>query len=185
LADLERRQNKPDRALALLQRAAGKYPESREPAILLAHTYLNRGDAVNAIAAVRKIAPIYPDDPALLEVTGRAELLSGQPANAVVTFERLVEKAGKDPQSHYLLATAFEEQGNFVRAEDALKKALELAPDLTRARFSLARMKARLGQLNDAQKMLDALAADKPADMDIADLYTVQGIIASARQDYD
>jgi putative PEP-CTERM system TPR-repeat lipoprotein len=184
LADLERRQNKPDRALALLQRAAGKYPESREPAILLAHTYLNRGDAVNAIAAVRKIAPIYANDPALLEVTGRAELMSGQPANAVVTFERLVEVAGKDPLSHHLLAIALEDQGNFVRSEESLKKALELAPKLTQARFSLARVKARLGQLDEAQKLLDTLVAEKPADMDMTELHIVQGVIASARQDY-
>lgn len=184
LADLERQQNKPGSSLTLLQRAAEKYPESREPAILLGQAYLNRGDAVNAIAAVRKIAPIYPNDAALLEVTGQAELLSGQPANAVVTFERLGEVAGKDPQSHYLLATALEEQGNFVRAEEALKQALELSPKMTSARFSMARVKAQLGQLDDAQKLLDDLAVEKPAGMDMADLHTVKGIIASARQDY-
>lgn len=184
LADLAKHQGKRDEHILLLEKAVESNPEAREPAIFLAQAYLETDDAMKALQVTQKVLPIFPNNPALLEVVGLSEMRAGQPANAIITFTKLTEAAPKDAQSHYLLGSALLEQGNATRAVSVFEAARTLAPKHALARFGVVRSLAQTGQIEAASRELKALRADNPKEIAPGQLFAAQGYIDLAGRNY-
>ncbi len=185
LADLAKTQNDPTNQMKYLERAVEAHPEAREPAFFLAQAYFDSGDYLKALNATQKVRPIFSSDPALLTLIGQSEMASGQGANAIVTFERLVQTNPDIPESNFLMAMALESQGNFDRARDSLQKTLELNDNHNRARLALARVLANIGKSAEAENVMAALIKRNPKDIDAVQLKETQAYIALSAQQYD
>lgn len=179
-AELMRREDKDARAREYLERAVAGNPEALEPTLLLAMDYYSTGEHLKGLEVARKLLPVYPRDPALLELTGRLEMAADQSESAVVTFGQLTEARPGSPVSHFLLALAFERQGNLLAADRSLARVLEIDPAHAGARFARARVMAAKGELEDAEILLRKLAAEHP---DEPDYLETQGVIAALRGD--
>jgi len=177
-AELMKKEDKPAKVRAYLERAVASNPESREANILLAQDYMATGEYLKGLEVARAILPVYPRDPALLELVGRLEMAAGQVESAVVTFGSLTEVRPGSPVSHYLLATALERQGNLVAAEQSLDRVLEIDQAHIGGRFAKARVAAALGRLDEAETLLAKLAEDHPEEPEFLE---TRGVIAALR----
>lgn len=180
-AELMRQAGKDREARTYLSRAVAANPEARLPTILLAEDFLRTGDFLKGIEVARKILPLYPRNPALLEVIGRLEMGAGQVASAIVNFGNLADIRPDSAVAHFYLALALERQGNALRAERSLATVLEIDPGHVPARFAMTRVLAAQGRLEEADRRLAALARQYPED---ADFHETRGVIAALKQNH-
>ena len=119
-------------------RADRRPEESLRPALLAAERLLAGGRAEEAVPALRALlqqAPAFTRARALLS---RAHEQLGQLEQATREAELAQEHAPLDPWTHTRVGRLRLLQGSPTRAEQALRRALYLEPDLLPARWSLA-----------------------------------------------
>lgn len=189
LSDLAARTGDMDERLHYLERAVKAHPEAREPAIFYAQALLEKGEPGRAIDAINTVRPLFPDDAALLEVAGRAELAAGRAVDAVITFERLVGLQENSPTALHLLGLAYEGEGNFVRAAQAYEAALKAMPEgaepqvIADTQLGLARARLQLGQATETRKLVDGLLKTEDHGLGRAMLFELRGHAALAEKD--
>lgn len=106
-----------------------------------------------APAADEKImASPKQEDPDALRATARLCANQGKLAEAAEWCGQAIAADKLNPQSHYLLATIRQELGQADAAEQALKRALYLAPDFVLAYFSLGNLRLSQGRYAEAER---------------------------------
>lgn len=78
-------------------------------------------------------------------------------ARAVNEYRHALEMDFSFGLAHYFLAEVYEQQGNYDAAIESLSRALELSPDSSEVRASMARALAASGQTTRAADMLNGL----------------------------
>lgn len=87
----------------------------------------------------------------------------GKPLKAIALLERSINLNPQDPMAYFVLGSVLIGQDN-ENAIKILKKALELNPDLKKARHNLAAAYILTGKFRDAEKLLAELVANNPTD---------------------
>ncbi len=152
LADLRAREGGDKKEVAaLITKAIEANPNESTPRVLLVDYHLRQRDAKLALAAAQNALAAMPDRPELLDVAGRAQLAAGESQQAITTFSKLVSLQPQSPQALLRLADAQMVAKNPSAAEQALKKALELRPDVLE---TYQRLLAVYGQQNRYDDML-------------------------------
>lgn len=170
LAKLERQLNRPAEELTLLERAVKQHPKSRPARIALGHALVLRGNAEKALLNVAGLLDEVPDDPAVLQLVGEAQLRVGDTDEALDTFRRLVEARPDHAASHFHLARAFEAATNLDKADIELQKTLLLDPGHRQAKFARARILVGQGNLELAKSLLHDFRSAFPEEFAVADL---------------
>ena len=139
-------------------------PGPVEAALARAERSGEEGDFEGMAELLREALEDHPDEAALLCFLGVAERELGLEG---VAYERFRQALALDPQDPFILATAGNALAAFADpdAEQALRAAAVLAPDLPLARWFYGAFLAREGFLEEARKELDAaveLAPDHP-----------------------
>jgi putative PEP-CTERM system TPR-repeat lipoprotein len=111
-----------------LQKSADANPAFARPRVILAGYYQQKGDLTRALSIARDLLQNHPNDPSVLQLLGTLQLQTGNPFDALATFERWTRAAGNDPAAHYHLALAQRATGNVVAARSEIAKALQLRP---------------------------------------------------------
>lgn len=89
-----------------LREAAANFPEEPEVARLQAEYFLLRGDATQAVTALKKGLSQAPDDHAMLLTLARTYLQTREFGEAALYFERLIKLEPDDPRAREGLAAA-------------------------------------------------------------------------------
>ena len=125
---------------SLIVNAVKLKPLEAGPRVILINHYLAAQDAKLALSAAQDAVGAIPDNPAVLDALGRAQLVAGDAQLAVTTFTKLAAAQPSLPNAHMRLAEAYMASNNRVAAMRSLKRALEIAPDLQVAQRALIGM---------------------------------------------
>jgi tetratricopeptide (TPR) repeat protein len=107
---------------------------------------------------------------ALLEQQGWAAIKAGQFAAAVDAFTQAIKLDPKNPSLRLGAGTAEFQQRHDPEAKHHFEQALELDPKFARARAQLAHVIKRQGDLQEAIRQLEIVAADAPDDEGVHEL---------------
>lgn len=166
-------------AEAALNQAVKAYPQSLQPNHILARYYLQYGQPTRSLEIVRQIKDLYPNHPSLLAVAGEAQLVVGETANALNTFQRLVTVQPESAQAHYLLAKAHAAANNTERLRAELKEALRLNPKHTLSKVAMTRQLMLDNKPREAEKLFNEL---KQAQPDSPEIFGLEGWLAMRQQ---
>jgi cellulose synthase operon protein C len=165
LVRLDRRLGAPDAALvAQLRRAVLAKPSDPAPHVMLVEQLLASGDGPGAQAAAQDAAAALPNDLAVMDALGRAQLAVGDSQRAVNTFTRLAAQQPKNPLHLVHLADARIAAQDTAAAAQALRQALQIQPDHLLAQRGLALLALRDKRPNEALAIARGLQQRLPRD---------------------
>ncbi|MEQ6340477.1 MAG: PEP-CTERM system TPR-repeat protein PrsT [Gammaproteobacteria bacterium] len=161
LADAESRLGNSAAALEMLEQAAKSKPGDLAIRSKLAAEYLQTGRADKVLEITRGLADAqFRQQPALLELRGKALLLSGDGASSASTFEKWTKIAPNSALAHFYYANALAGRGDTARARKELEQAIKLGPRYLPARVGEIKMRVQFNELDQAKKALAKLRQD-------------------------
>ena len=169
-ADLKMQQGALTESNDLLKQAIDHNPQALEPRLRLASYYLRSKKPTKAIALIRPVEQLYPNNPHMLVTLGEAHIATGANALALRSFQNLVETQPSSAQGHYLLAKAHGALKNQESMRIALEKTLVLNSQHGLAKIALARLLMEDKQPTAANKLLYELKQSFPQDLEVAGL---------------
>ena len=161
LADAERRLGNPGAALELLEQATKSRPDDLSLLAELAQTQLNMGRASKVLESTRRLTDAqYRQQPALLEMRGKAQIMSGDNAGAAGSFEKLARITPNSAVARFHYANALASRGDTTRARKELQQAIKLDPRYLPARVGEIKIQVQSNELDQARKALAKLRQD-------------------------
>jgi Flp pilus assembly protein TadD len=153
-----------DKAKGPLDRALARKPQDASLRRMLAMACLNTEDYDRAAELLRDDAE-RAQDPSLQYAYGLALVRSNHAAQAQEVFARLVAEHGDSAEVNVILGQAHAQQGDFDAAILALRRALQLKPEVAEANAALGVIYLKRGQLAEAEQALRAELRVRPADL--------------------
>ncbi len=124
--------------LKWLNKAQDANETAPQPGLLLSRYYIDRKDFLKALTVASDLAGRFPENVDVLEMLGRAQTLSDEPASAITTFDQILQVQPDDPRILYLKGGAQWKTGNYAGAAQSFERAVELKPDFLDAKVALA-----------------------------------------------
>ncbi len=146
-----------------MTRALALAPE--HPEILRLHAVLSTriGRTQRAIASLRRVISVRPNDVLAYNDLGDALRASGDLDGAHAMWRRACERVPDSPAAWFNLGWNLERDGHFDEARLALERALVRAPDLVVARMLLADMLLTTGEIGRAAAEYRIALREDPA----------------------
>jgi tetratricopeptide (TPR) repeat protein len=141
---------RPEDALDPLERAITINPQIAIAYWRLGMAFEMLGDADGAVAALEHAVQIRP---ALSDAHGRLALLYkglGRRREAIESYQRAAQSSESQAEKYFAEAQARLTEGRVGEAENLLRRALEIEPELTTARGLLGQILVSKGQLDEA-----------------------------------
>ena len=137
MADIARRESSEKEYLVWLEKAANADAKSAAPRIQLARYWLTKNNPGKALGYAREAVSVQPGNTLVLGLLGQTQLASGDAANGLATYKKVVDMAPS--ASAYLnLAMAQMISKEPQQAARSLEQALKLEPSHPDALASLA-----------------------------------------------
>lgn len=124
----------------LLAQGIKAAPGEAGPRLQLLELLIAKRQFKDALTVAQEAFAALPDDPAVLDGLGRAQVLAGDTEQATSTFRRLASADAKATLPLLRLADLYKSTGNREAAIASLRRALELDPDLEAAQARLIDM---------------------------------------------
>lgn len=137
-------------ALQILADAVRANPRSVALQLALIDAHVRNADLASALNAAQAAATALPNEPAILRALARAQLGAGQNRQASTTMYQLTALLPGNASLQLELAEALLADKNRDGADAALKKALEIDPELGEAHRALAMMAMQGGKVDQA-----------------------------------
>lgn len=129
---------------------------------------MRAGKLPEALAKTEQYIAERPRDPQLRFLRGVIQTDSGKSAEAIATFNALVQDYPELPEPYNNLAALHAAQNNYDKARTALEMAVRLNPSYTVAHENLGDVYARLASQSYAKALqLDANSAQLPAKLNL------------------
>lgn len=139
-------------------------PESPASFVNLALSEARLQKFDEAIAALRLGTERMPDSAVLHVRLGHTYLVTGRPAEALASMDRVIALEPRNVDAYTAAASALDALGRKAEARDYLEKAIAVEPENKFLRTSLAMNLASTGDIGRAIEIYKALVADFPAD---------------------
>lgn len=161
LAATQIRLGDPGGALEVLEQASKTNPNDMSLVAELAQGQLRLGRAAKVVEMTRGLTDAqYRQQPALLELRGKAQLMMGDGAGAADNFEKLTQLVPNAASAHFHHANALASRGDATRARKALEQAIKLDSRYLPARVGEIKMRVQFKELDQARKALAKLRQD-------------------------
>ena len=171
-----------DEVARLLSKAVEANPNEVGPRLLLIELFLRHKDNKQAAAAAQSGVAALPNSPELLAALGRVQQLSGDFNQAIATYTKLIAMQPLSPQPHVRLAEVHIANKNNQAAEQSLRKALEIKPDMLEAQRALIILAIEAKRYQDAIKIARTVQEQRPkAPVGFA----LEGDVAVAQKNWD
>lgn len=166
---------------ALLTQAVTAAPDQPAARVALIEHHIAQRDHRAALAASADALARLPGQPTLIEVLGRAQAAAGELRQADETFMKLRTAMPNSPLPWQRRAEVQIAQRDWTAATASLRRALELAPDLSPARLRLSEVQLAAGAEAEAMQTVRGLLAQRPQ---MAAAHTAEGDILLRRRDW-
>jgi tetratricopeptide (TPR) repeat protein len=117
----------------------------------IGNTYYMLNQFDKACKYFEKVLETAPDDQQALENLSFTYIRMGETQKGIETFKKFNTEEG-NPHAHFVWGMLFEEAGNYLEAEEELKKSVQLQPDCEEALEELGNI---LMKLNKTQEAID------------------------------
>ncbi len=158
------REQKFEEAIWYYERALARNPLNPVLLVDVARAYALRYRFADAEKLVDKARTLYPDDPRLQAMLGESYTQIQQFDRAIICFRRSLElepDSPKRPQILLELAKMYERLHNLDSARECAQEVVDLAPHFYYARYVLAHIDRRAGNLGAAESSWKELIDDK------------------------
>jgi tetratricopeptide (TPR) repeat protein len=176
-------------ALKVYEQLGRHQPSNAQPALLQGMVLNRLGRPREAQASFERALAINPDYLPAAELLVFMDIAGNRFNEAQERAQRFAERAPAQAAPRVLLAKALIARTNFPAAEQALLKAVELAPDSRDAQWWLARLyvleKENVAALEKLQQLAARNTNDVAVWMQIADLHTAGTNHTAAAQAYE
>ena len=167
LADILLRNGAPlDQVKALLRDAILAAPAEAGPRLQLIDITLKKRQYKEALAVAQEAAAAMPTDLAVLDAVGRAQAESGDTEQAISTFRRIAAIEQSSGMAYVRLADVYKTSGKRAAAETALRKAMEVDPNLLPAQDALLELLLTTNRAKDALDLARQIQQRRPKDAD-------------------
>ncbi|MCY7305049.1 MAG: PEP-CTERM system TPR-repeat protein PrsT [Rhodoferax sp.] len=183
LAELRARAGGPKAEVAeLITRAVTANPTEPGPRLLLIDFHLRSKDFKQAVAVAQNAVAAIPENAELLDGLGRAQQASGETNQALATFKKVAAMQPQSPIPQMRLADAYMADKNKVAAAQALRKALEIKPDMLAAERGLVLLALDAKNYDEALRISRGVQKQSPKE--VAG-YMFEGDIAANQKKWD
>ncbi|HEY9381199.1 MAG TPA: XrtA/PEP-CTERM system TPR-repeat protein PrsT [Burkholderiales bacterium] len=167
-----------DEVARTVERAARENPTSATAHVALINYYRRSNNRDAALSAAQKALASLPDNTAVLDAAGQAQLAAGETQQAISTFQKLINAAPNSPNGHLRLAQAYGVEKNVDGAIQSLRKAVAIRPDLDSAKTQIVGLLLATHRTDEALAEARKLQKQDPKD---ALGYTLEGDVYAAQ----
>jgi len=146
----------------LLTQAIQVAPQMPEPRLQLIALTLRKRLYKDALVAAQEAAAALPNDKAVMDAVGRAQMEAGDVEQAISTFRKMAGASNNSGLAYTRLADIYRVSGKRELAESSLRKALEVEPDLVAAQVALVDLLFTANRKNEAQDLIRRLQRESP-----------------------
>jgi tetratricopeptide (TPR) repeat protein len=169
-ANLYMSQNKPDRAIQVINQQIRDFPDQNEPYETLGQIYLAQKNYAKAEESFRKALTIDKNSLRAYGLLGQLFMIQKSQDKAIQEFTNALKVNPKFIQAHILMATIYESKNDREKAKSHYREALKINPESPVAANNLAWILAESGSnLDEALKLAQTAARelrDNPAVQD-------------------
>lgn len=161
LAQTETRLGNEAQAIQLLEQGIRHNPHESSLRALLAQKYHQAGRVEEVLELTRNLTDQQvKEQPILLKLRGKTQMLRNDVASARRTFERWTQAVPDSAPAHFLYGDSLARSGNLEQAQQELEQAIELDPSYLPARVGEIKMLVQGEEMKKAKKALTQLRAD-------------------------
>jgi len=171
----------PEEVLTQLRAAIKANPSEPMPHLVLIGQLLS-SDEKAALNAAREATAALPNNLEIMEALGRTQVAAGSPEQAVSTFTKLTALAPVNANYQVRLAEALVANKDADGARRALRKSLEIKPDLLVAKRALVLMALADKKPQDAMALVREMQKQDPKDPVV---YSLEGDVEATRKNWD
>jgi len=166
-------------ALAERRTRVEQDPRNREARLDLVQGLVDAGQHELALVEARAWRAVDAYNLVVVRMIGDILSELGRHEEALRVYSAVPELLPEDPEAQRALATVLKQQGDLAAARARLDVAIALRPQDARVRFELADVSLRLGQRDEAQRLLQTIVVDEavaqslryPAKQRLAQIY--------------
>jgi len=174
--------NRPDAALARVQKQIAVVGDSAKLHELLGTVYLARGERERADAELRKATALAPRSSDSFARLGALDLAEGKPDRALANADSSLKADPKNLNALLMQGVAYEQQGDTKRAKQAYEAALAINPRYPDAANNLATL--LVNEDSTSKRALELAEIAKSASPDDGRISDTLGWIFYKRGDY-
>jgi putative PEP-CTERM system TPR-repeat lipoprotein len=183
LAELAVRTGAPkEEIVGLINNAVNANPTEIGPRQLLIDFYMGNKDVRQALSTAQNAVAAMPDNADLLDALGRVQQASGDFNQAIATFNKFSALQPLSPLPYMRLAEAQMAAKNPDGAAQALRKGLEVKPDLLDAQRGLIMLHIQAKKFADATAIARTIQKQRSKE---PVGYVLEGDIAAAQKSWD
>lgn len=153
---------KPDEARTVLDRAVKTNPQAVAARLAIVTHELRFGDPKKAVTLAQEVVAAHPGDARVHRILGRAFIAAGDPAQAVAAFTKELSLAPRAVVPLLELAEAQRLNKDIGAAEQTLRKALTIKPDMLDAQLRLSGLLAATQRGDEALKVAKTVQQQRP-----------------------
>lgn len=155
---------KADEVTDILRKAIEAAPTDKAPRVRLVDHHLRRNDAKAAVAAAQAAVAAQPNVPELIDALGRAQTAGGEYNQAMSSFNQLTGLLPQSALPQVRIATVHMAKQDQPAAIAALRKALQIQPELWSAQRGLADLLLQSNQSSQAMALAKSVQQKQPKD---------------------
>lgn len=148
----------------LLARAVQADPTEVAPRVMLVDHLLRQQDMKQAVSVAQAGVAALPDNAAMLDAAGRAQMAAGDTNQGLTTLARVVSLQPQSTVPLVRLADAQMVTKDAVAAEQTLRKALDLQPNLIEAQRRIIALRNEQGRMADAVALARTVQKQRPTE---------------------
>jgi cellulose synthase operon protein C len=150
-------------AAEYLKRAKASNPGATQPVIALANLYLDNNEPKEAIPILQEaLNGANAERQDLLDLLGTCFLRTNDRAQAMETYERLLQVNPKSGSTHYRMGEMRLQTKDDVGALQSFRRASELAPSAIEPKIAMATIFVRQGKISEAKQIAENLKRELP-----------------------
>ena len=166
----------------LLGKAISANPTDSEPRLLLIELYVRSKNLNQAMSAAQNGVAALPDSAELMDALGRVQQESGDVSQAIASYNKLIDMLPNSPRPYLRLAEVHMASKNIGAADQNLRKALEIKPDLIGAQRGLVGLKVASGKFQEALAVAHTVQQQRPKE---GVGFELEGDIDAAQNDWN
>ena len=163
VGELQFLKGQPDAAESFFDQAKAVEPSNPQTCFWKGFLAEQKGDWAKAAEELKASAALN-DDPAVAMRLSYYLTQSGRLADAVDVLAKARDKWPKDAEIPYFLGLGYDDLGQNAKAVEAMSAAVALKPDSREARFQLAALQEKAGNIPEMEKNFRVLLVDHPDD---------------------